>query len=102
MPNFQFQTTYQDDPAISFHGDLIGSSSNAAYASGRITDIAAYRTIAGNVVVVKTASALHAAEDDRRWVYVFNDEMEIPSKLGYGRLAMDLYRDLGIQQLQVA
>jgi predicted XRE-type DNA-binding protein len=102
MQEYRFQPT-NNRPAFTFTGELIAKVSSERPGSKQWTEIEAYKTRGGRWVV-RTIGAIGADVDHldhRENTLVFNTEEEFTRKIGTGRLAEKLYRDLGFVEIYV-
>lgn len=94
-----------EQPDVRFTGKLMASVSSARRTSTQWTDINAYKTAGGKWIVETIGQVSEEAPEhmeQRVSVLVFETTEAMTRKIGYGRLAAQLYRLLGIDEISVS
>lgn len=93
-----------DHPRFRFMGSLVAKVSSERKNSRCWTELEAYKTRAGKWVIVTLGCVDESLTDyeKRISVLIFDEEARMTAKLGYGRLAEQLYRKLGLEEVYVS
>lgn len=92
----------KDKPMMRFNGVQLAHVSSERHNSRYWTEITAYKTQAGRWIV-RTVGATDTGEQDpdRIKIDVFDDVEALTKKVGYGRLGINLYKKLGIDEITI-
>ncbi len=88
-------------PDVRFTGVLEASVSSQRNGSTQWTVLNAYLTKAGKWVIESIGDTSLDYLERRVSVYVFEYTEDMTAKIGFGRLAAKLYRELGIDEISV-
>lgn len=91
-------------PDVRFTGQLLASVSSARHNSTQWTDINAYKTTGGKWVIETLGQVSEDAPahmECRVNVLVFDNTEDMTRKVGFGRLAEQLYKKLGINEVTI-
>ena len=91
-------------PNFRFIGNFISKVSSERNNSRCWTELEAYKTRAGKWVIVTIGCVNEDLTDyeQRVSILIFEDKAKMTAKVGHGRLAVNLYQKLGLEEIFVA